>query len=209
MTINIFPLSKSLTTTNLVVDSNVDMTGYDIKADNFNGNQASVDTVHATTIKVDHLGEHATSHTVVVDNTLAPAAVVGSSTISAVSTITAKKLLKPAASDNAKLVFPSCDGTTGNAILVYTRAWSYQWPYGLYGAGGTVRLKMTLAGCAATQTVQVYKNDTAGTNFNSDGAKAEDITVADGDILTLQCVMEANQHVHINGISLSWDEVAV
>jgi len=66
MTINVFPLSKELTTTNLVVDSNVDMTGYDFKADNVEGNE-----VHADTARLDHVVEHTGAHGVKVDSAVA------------------------------------------------------------------------------------------------------------------------------------------
>ena len=62
MTINAVFMSKPNKTSSLTVDSDVDMTGYDFKADNVEANE-----VHADTTRTDHLYEHTSAHNILVD----------------------------------------------------------------------------------------------------------------------------------------------
>jgi len=55
-------LAKPNKTSSLTVDSNVDMTGYDFKADNVEANE-----MHADTTRTDHLYEHTLTHNILVD----------------------------------------------------------------------------------------------------------------------------------------------
>lgn len=215
MTIHVIPLSKSLTTTNLVVDSNVDMSGYDFTADNVNANQANVDTVHATTLATDHIKEHTGSHTIVLDNTCAAAALSTTGAFTSVGAITAKNNLKMAASNNVKIYVGEVDGTHGSlsvygeATLGAGTAWTWIVPYGIYGATGTIRLSFTNRLAGADHVCVVKKNGVQTNAYNSDGAKTEDIAVTQGDVISVVCYGGAAGVSSISQLRIGYDEVAV
>jgi len=69
MTINASFMARPNKTSSLTVDSDIDFTGYDITADNFNGHQVDVDTIMGVTLYADHFKERTGAHNMVADNT--------------------------------------------------------------------------------------------------------------------------------------------